>query len=90
MIAHYNIYNNPINWPGATHIAVFFFADCEPEEMLAVGRYIIDTIDSSIGKVFFTDWDWKSKVGRLKIESSAGCTHEALDEACQDILKNIR
>lgn len=90
MLVYYNIYPSQKSWQCSQHIATFYFGNCTPEEMLDAVRVIINSLDRSVGTVFFSDWDWKSEQGNMRIESSPGVACDTLTEVCADILSKIK
>lgn len=90
MLVYYNIYPSQKSWKCSQHIATFYFGKCTPEEMLDAVQQIRKQLDSSVGTIFFHDWDWKSDQGNMRIESTHGVTEETLKEVCDNILETIK
>ena len=90
MIIHFYIKSDQKHWHGLRHIAVFYFAECEPSFMFAITNWVRTMyLDNSIGTVFYNDWDWSSEQGTMRIESSMGCDIETLREACTKIVEFV-
>lgn len=86
MLVHYNLY--PSKSMRSKTIAVFYFMDCTPEDMISITRKMINKLDSSIGTVFYSDWSWEMDNGVTKMESYADI--ETLTEVCNGILEIIK
>ncbi len=90
MILHYNIKPSPKAWHGLRHLAVFYLTECDSSELAKIAKIATETIDSSIGTVYYMDWDFLSGIGTIRIESQMGCEIQALRDACDKILTNIK
>ena len=89
MTVHFCLYPDSRMWTGATHIAVFFFSECHPSEMITITESIRQTIYPTIGYVYFNDWDWSSGIGRMKIMSKMGCDQDIFERECNRLLETI-
>lgn len=89
MIIHYNIYPDK-DYVRCQHIVWFYFGDCSPVDMIALVPYIQSIIDKSIGRIFYSDWDWSSQQGTVRLQGTCGCTQEILITVCDKVIGEIR
>ncbi len=89
MILHYNIYpakNNMV----CGHIVWFHFSECSPSDVIAIAPYIQSCMDKSVGEVIYSDWDWLSEQGTIRMRSGIGCPEETLVAVCDKVIREIR
>lgn len=86
MIIHYNTHSDKKVWYGARTIVIFHIGDCKPEESFKIADLIKNHIDSTIGTVFYLDWDFLAAQGTVRLESAMNCDLQTLREACNKII----
>lgn len=72
------------------HLVWFHFGDCAPVDMIAMVPYMQSRIDKSVGEIFYSDWDWLSGQGTIRMRAAMGCDTEILKDVCSQLTREIR
>lgn len=89
MIVHYNLYPDK-NWACCEHIVRFYFAECTPADMFGITRYLMTSLDKSVGRFTYSDWDWLSEQGCTMMRGACGVPEETLRTVCDQMISQIK